>query len=363
MNLRFNLQTISKTFTLFLFCFFILPTSNVWAEENNLAHKFSNAFSSAEENMENYDNNKHIQWNFNPFEHPYTDRFFNCWTDPSAYNSYWYVYYPPKIEESYDKTKFQLDKINFYHNPRLGVTVTPIAFGFNNQKHRIYVGVGFLWDAYFMMYGNGATKLYGTHLFLSSGLQVEPFIDYIYKDKLRIRFTPIRHICMHMSGDILGDETLHTLDKNNTGNGDLFKDIGFEQIHASINYKWGWFNFYGGIATAVTNFSQSNYVNLVKCYSGAEMKLPIFGQLNVIAGIHLGFNYDRLNSVTHVLEGNKYICNGSTYEFSPIISAGIGFGIYDWVMGLKFDYGRSKQVYAYEHMEAKIGFSAYRFID
>lgn len=324
---------------------------------------FFNAFSNAEERMDNYTQSKLIQWNLNPFEHPYTDKFFNCWTDPASYNSYWYVYYPPKIEESYNKDKFNLDDVLFYHNPRIGTTVTPIAFSFNENTHRFYIGVGFLWDGYFMMYGHGTSKLYGTHLFLNSGLQVEPFIDYIYKDKLRIRLSPIRHICWHMAGDILGDNTLHNLDRNNTGEGDHFKDVGFEQVHASINYRWGWFNFYGGAAAAVTSLSQSSYVNLAYFYGGAEMKLPIYGQIHLIAGIHIGGNYDKINSITHIIEGNKYSCTDTRYELTPVISAGIGIGINDWVMGLKFDYAQSKQIYALGHMEARIGFSAYRFLD
>lgn len=349
-----------KLFSIIGVCFFIC--FQIYAGEVSIIDKFFNAFSSAEERMDNYTEYKRIQWNFNPFKHPYTDRFFNCWTDPYAYNSYWYMYYPPKIKESYDETKFQLDKVLFYHNPRIGTTVTPIAFGFNKLKHRFYIGVGFLWDGHFLMYGHGATKLYGTHLFLNSGLQVEPFIDYIYKDKLRIRLTPIRHICWHMSGDILGDDTLHVLDKDNTGNGDEFRDVGFEQVHASVNYKWGWFNLYGGLAAAVTNFSQSNYVNLLYFYGGTEMKLPLNGELNFVAGIHVGGNYDRINTVVHILEGNKYICTGSRYEFTPVINMGAGLGIYDWVIGLKFDYARSRQIYAYDHMECRIGLSAYRFL-
>ena len=88
------------------------------------------------------------------------------------------------------------------------------------------------------------------------------------------------------------------------------------------------------------------------------MRLPLYGELNLIAGLHIGGNYDRINEIERIVQGNQYNCKSSRYELTPIISAGVGVGIYDWVIGLKIDYGRARQIYAYENMDFRIGLSA-----
>lgn len=341
-----------------LVCALIFPA--IGAEKSSVI----NSMDVAAKAMDQYTEKVGFQWLMNPFNRPKTDKNFSPWTDPLAYNSYWYVYYPPKVDTAYDRNKFKLDNVIFYHSPQLGTSVNPIAFGFDDLKYRFYIGVGFLWNGYFMMYGKGASQLYGTHLFLNSVIQVEPFIDFIYKDNLRIRLTPIRHICYHMSGDILGDSALHQLDSDIDPNTPLasgcenYKDVGFEQVHLSANYRLGWFNFYGGLAGAVTNYDSCSYINLLYFYSGTEMRFPIWGDLKLIAGIHVGGNYDKLADLKHNLNDNTYEIINPRYQLTPIISAGIGFGIDNWVMGLKFDYGRTRQIYALDYMESRIGFSA-----
>lgn len=315
------------------------------------------------EDMDQITDKKKVQWSFNPYNRKFKDKYFNPWVDPLSYNSYWYMYYPPLVEKYYNKEKFKLDSVLFYHNPQLGTQISPIAFAFDELKYRFYIGVGFLMSGHFLMYGHGATQLYGTHLFLNSVIQVEPYIDFIYKDNLRIRLTPIRHICYHMSGDILGDKSLHTNSEDpNVQYPDEFRDVGFEQVHASVNYRWGWFNFYGGLAVAVNNFETCTCINMFYGYGGAEMKMPLFGDVNLIAGLHLGANYDKIGNLIHYINGNTYEVKDAYYEWTPLISTGVGLGIHDWVMGLKFDYGRSRQIYAVEHMEMRLGFSAYLYL-
>ena len=362
----FNIKRISLIMLLVVLC-----TFSVWAKENgeNFSEEVTKVSLLEKANdlaisMDDITTKKKGEWSFNAYEHKFTDKYFSPWVDPLAYNSYWYMYYPPKVREYYDAEKFKLDNVLFYHNPQLGTSIAPIAFAFDELKYRFYIGVGFLMSGHFLMLGHGATLYYGTHLFLNSVIQVEPYIDFIYKDNLRIRLTPIRHVCYHMSGDILGDNELHTdsRDPSTIGTIDRYKDVGFEQVHASANYRWGWFNFYGGVAAAVTNFWKCSYINLAYLYAGAEMKYPVFGDFNIIAGLHLGANYDRLGDLTHNMDDNTYSIKNTYEEWTPLISAGLGFGIHDWIIGLKFDYGRSRQIYAVEHMESRIGLSAYLYL-
>ena len=86
--------------------------------------------------------------------------------------------------------------------------------------------------------------------------------------------------------------------------------------------------------------------------------LILYGELNLLSGLHVGGNYDRINDIQRVVEGNQYNCISSRYKLTPIISAGICLGIYDWVIGLKIDYGRARQIYAYDNMDLRIGLSA-----
>ena len=337
---------------------FLFAENNVLVEEKNI-----NKAEEIASSMDSYTENKKIQWSFNPYKRNFEDKYFNPWVDPLSYNSFWFMYYPPKVREYYDAERFKLDNVLFYHNPQLGTQISPIAFAFDNLKYRFYIGVGFLMSGHFLMLGGGATQYYGTHIFLNSLIQVEPYIDFIYKDNLRIRLTPIRHICYHMSGDILGDSNLHKNSQTISPSDkyyktDKYKDIGFEQIHASVNYRWGWFNFYGGLAGAVTNINVCTCINLFNFYGGAEMKYPILGDLNLIAGLHLGGNYDKLGDLTHHIDTNTYSLSNVYYEFTPVISAGVGLGIHDWIIGFKFDYMRSRQIYAVEHMEMRMGLSA-----
>ena len=116
---------------------------------------FSIDMSSIEKSMDEYENEKRFQWSFNPFNRPKSDKFFSPWTDPLAYNSYWNINYITNADELYDREKFKLDNIIFYHNPQLATTIAPFAFNFNNGEHRLDIGVAFLWNASLAMYGIG----------------------------------------------------------------------------------------------------------------------------------------------------------------------------------------------------------------
>ena len=59
-------------------------------------------------------------------------------------------------------------------------------------------------------------------------MQTELYFDYIYKESLRFRFTPVRHVCAHIGGDILGDYELYDRDKEE------FRDSSIESMNFAI---------------------------------------------------------------------------------------------------------------------------------
>ena len=84
--------------------------------------------------------------------------------------------------------------------------------------------------------------------------------------------------------------------------------------------------------------------------------MPIWGEISFISSIYLAANLDEINTVKR--EYNKYTIIDSYNEWTPSISVGIGFEIYRIIIGVKYEYARSKQLYAYRSMESKIGIEA-----
>lgn len=323
---------------IFTFAVILLLNSIIYSQENN----------TFKDKMDNYTQKVKMKWEFNPLKNYETDRYFSGWVDPDAYSSRFWLGDMLNIDKMYNNDNFNFDKIDFYYQPTLATEVTPIAFRYN-EVHRFKIGIGYLTHFFLSKYKKGYDKYYGQSLMYGTYMQVEVFFDYIFNNTFKLRFSPLRHICAHISGDILGDETLYNKEKED------FKDSGFEQMHVSAYYKYGWFTFYGGMNFAIIGFDKSNIVNLFSTFAGTDFRVPIWGEISFITGIYLGLNHDLINNVSRYANGQKYYINDKHVEWIPEISVGVGFEIYRVIIGLKYDYGRSKQLYAYKTMESKIG--------
>ena len=322
------------TITIILISF----TTIIHAEETN----------SLNVKMDNYTQKLKMKWEFNPLKNYETDRYFSGWTDPNAYNSKFWIGEIFNIKEMYNNKNFNFDKMNFYYQPTLATEVTPIAFRYNDI-HRFKIGVGYLTHFFLSSYKKGYDQYYGQSLMYGTYMQVEVFFDYIYNNTFKLRVTPLKHICAHISGDILGDPSLYDREK------EKFMDSGFEQMQVSAYYKYGWFTFYGGTDFAITGFNKSNIVNLFSAFIGSDLRIPIWGEISFISGIYIAANYDLINDITRNINGQRYFINSSYKQWLPSISVGVGFEIYRVIIGLKYDYARSKQLYAHKTMESKIG--------
>lgn len=323
---------------IFTFAVILLLNSIIYSQENN----------TFKDKMDNYTQKVKMKWEFNPLKNYETDRYFSGWVDPDAYSSRFWLGDMLNIDKMYNNDNFNFDKMDFYYQPTLATELAPIAFRYN-EVHRFKIGIGYLTHFFLSKYKKGYDKYYGQSLMYGTYMQVEVFFDYIFNNTFKLRFSPLRHICAHISGDILGDETLYNKEKED------FKDSGFEQMHVSAYYKYGWFTFYGGMNFAIIGFDKSNIVNLFSTFAGTDFRVPIWGEISFITGIYLGLNHDLINNVSRYANGQKYYINDKHVEWIPEISVGVGFEIYRVIIGLKYDYGRSKQLYAYKTMESKIG--------
>lgn len=288
------------------------------------------------------------KWLFNPFRAYDTDKYLYGWLDPYVYNSKYWIGDIFNIEEMYTNPNYNFDNMAFFHQPTLGSEIYPIAFNYKD-KHRFRIGVGYLTQFFLSVYKPHSSVLYGESLFFGTYMQVELYFDYIYNDTLRFRFTPVRHICTHIGGDILGDDKLYDRNKEE------FRDSSIEFMHFSLNYKYVYFSFYGGFSFAITGFYESNFVNLFSLYYGTDFRYPLWGEISLITGFYFGLDYDRINTVERTANPDGYKIIYSYDKLYPSIAFGIGVEIYRFTIGLKYEYMRSRQLYAYRSMENKLG--------
>ena len=94
---------------------------------------------------------------------------------------------------------------------------------------------------------------------------------------------------------------------------------------------------------------------MFSAFIGSDLRIPIWGEISFISGIYIAANYDLINDITRNVNGQRYFINSSYKQWLPSISVGVGFEIYRVIIGLKYDYSRSKQLYAHKTMESKIG--------
>lgn len=301
---------------------------------------------------------KHIsqvqnKWRFNPFRYETLKRLYG-WLDPEVYNSKYWIGDIFNIENMYPKYEYRFDKMAFYHQPTLATEINPIDILYKDN-HRFRIGVGFLTQFYLSVYKPNFSIYYGESLFFGTYMQTELYFDYIYKESLRFRFTPVRHVCAHIGGDILGDYELYDINKEE------FRDSSIESMNFAIYYNYGYFTFYGGFSFAMSGFNESNFINLFKISYGTDFRLPIWGEISLITGIYAALDYDKINFVYRAHNFKGYRITDSYNKCYPFVAVGIGIEVYRFTLGIKYEYNRSRQLYAYRKMESKLGLEATLF--
>ena len=83
--------------------------------------------------------------------------------------------------------------------------------------------------------------------------------------------------------------------------------------------------------------------------------------MNLVTGVYVGAFLDEVNTIMRNKKGEGYPALNSYHEWTPSIATGIGFEVYRFIIGVKYEYARSKQLYAYRKMESRIGLEASLF--
>ena len=83
--------------------------------------------------------------------------------------------------------------------------------------------------------------------------------------------------------------------------------------------------------------------------------------MNLITGVYIAGEYDELNKINRKNAGEGYKAIESIYRWSPSISVALGIEIYRFTIAVKYEYLRSRQLYAFRKMESKIGLEASLF--
>ena len=82
----------------------------------------------------------------------------------------------------------------------------------------------------------------------------------------------------------------------------------------------------------------------------------------MLVGLIAGTNFDIINTITRPTAGTGYTVTDASYEWTPIVSVGLGLEIYRMVFGMKYEMQRSRQIYAFRKMEHRLGLSVNLFI-
>ena len=122
--------------------------------------------------------------------------------------------------------------------------------------------------------------------------------------------------------------------------------MGFE-----LYYNWGFFTFYGGINFTYMGIDTDAYATLFGLKVGMDMRIPVWGKINFITGLHFGANYDLIQKSS--VKGNPV--EESYTQWYPTVGIGIGFEFDRYIIGMKYTLMRSRHMISYTTMDERIG--------
>ena len=298
------------------------------------------------EKMDTYAEKTKAKWKFNPFRRTDIEKRLIGWQDPYANITRFWIGSQLNANQMYPN--LHTENIVLYFSPTVATEFSVVAF--DTEKLKFRLGVGVLVELNLGLYGGKKFPIYGKTFLFTDYVQVEVYLDFIIDDSWKFRWIPIRHKCSHASGDILGDPTLHDPIKN------AFVDLGYEEMTFSLYYNWSWFTFYGGLGFGYSNLKTTNYASIFSAFWGTDMRVPIWGDMNFIAGLYVSADYDKINTITRTDSG--YQLDHSFTKWYPTISIGVGLEIDRYILGFKYIRMRSRQVTSYRVIEERIGFEA-----
>lgn len=330
------------------FLLILLLSTTVGYGQETTAEEKEGAIATMDRQMAEHTEKTRAQWNYNPFRKSDTERKLVGWMDPNNFITSLWVGDLLSKHENFTDPNWQLDKVSMFYSMKIGTEVNPISFTINNFTFRL--GVAFFADIQLLVYNGEVTHVYGEDLIISDYMRINMHFDFLWGDKLKFRWTPMYHECAHISGDYMGDPGFRQNGKNEIG------DLGIEGMGFELYYNWGFFTFYGGFNFTYQGIDTDAYATLFGFKVGTDMRIPIWGQINFITGIHLGANYDLVQTrTTGDPMGAGHTLTSSYKKWYPVVGIGIGFEFDRFIIGMKYSLMRSRHIISHETMEEKIG--------
>ena len=283
------------------------------------------------------------KWNYNPFRKTDTEVKMIGWMDPNNFiTSLWVGDVLSKYENLTDPN-WQLDNAYIFYTMKVGTEINPISFTIKNFTFRM--GIAYFADIQLLGYSGGVEHKYGADIGISDYMRINFHFDFIWNDNLKFRWIPLYHECAHVSGDYQADDGFDPVGQN------AIPDLGIEGMGFELYYNWGFFTFYGGINFTYQGIDTDAYATLFGLKVGMDMRIPVWGKINFITGLHFGANYDLIQKAP----AKGLPVNESYTQWYPTVGIGIGFEFDRYIIGMKYTLMRSRHMISYTTMDERIG--------
>ena len=297
-----------------------------------------------DQKMKEHTEKTEAKWKYNPFRVSAAEKKLIGWLDPNSFITSLWIGDLLSKEQNLTDPNWNLDKAYIFYSIKVASEVNPIAFTIDNFTFRM--GIAFSADIQLIGY-SGYGHVYGSDLIISDYMRINMHFDFIWDEKLKFRWTPMVHECAHVSGDYQGDPGFGDAGKKKIA------DLGVEGMMLELFYNWRFFTFYGGIQFNYNNPSNGAYATLFGFNIGTDVRIPVWGKINFVTGIHFGLNYDIVRDIT-ITTGAMDI-GLVTKSWYPTIVIGAGFEFDRFIIGAKYSRMRSKHMISYTTYEEKIG--------
>ena len=329
----------------------ILISTSIYGQEAQAGAK-SNTMEIMEQKMKDHTAKTEAKWKYNPFRVSAAEKKLIGWLDPNSYISSVWIGDVLSKEQNLTDPNWQLDKVYVFYSIKVATEANPISFTIDDFTFRM--GIAYSADIQLLGY-NGMSHLYGTDIVISDYMRINLHFDFIWDEKLKFRWTPMVHECAHISGDYQGDSGFTEEGK------DTIPDLGIEGMMFELFYNWRFFTFYGGLQF---NYSRPNdpiknwvtpYATLFGFHIGTDVRIPVWGEMNFVTGIHFGMNYDMIRIIHANDDETALEAVSETRAWFPTIVIGAGFEFDRYIVSAKYSRMRSKHVISYTTYEEKVG--------
>lgn len=322
-------------FTIVLLFVFLMLERDIYAENDTFNEKSEKKIKEVK-----------AEWQYNPFKKVEGENKLTGWLDPNSYLMRFWIGDVVSKRANLADPNWNIDNGVTFFSATAVADLNPIAFRIDDWMFRI--GVSYLVDLQFIVYKKGTEPLYGLNgsVMMSDYMRVNLHVDAIYKNKLKIRVTPLYHICSHASGDYMGDPSFSDIYKSKVS------DLAIEGMNIEAFYNWNYFTFYGGLNFIYRGIDKAPYATIFGANIGTDVRIPIWGEINFITGFYFALNYDVIREY-NVRTGDML---SEKEQLNPAIVVGAGFEIYNYILGVKYSRMQSRHPLSYTTIDEYWGF-------